>query len=63
MMEMMDAYEKGMVAGAIIVVENLREKHLISDGVADALVKAAKEFHFPSTEEKKLGKEYWGGNK
>lgn len=62
-MTMMDAYEEGMVAGAIIVVEDLRDKHLISEKVADALIKAAKEFHFPSAEEKKLGKEYWGGNK
>lgn len=54
-METMDAYEKGMIAGAIIVVENLRKKHLISDGVADALVKAAKEFHFPSVEEEEIG--------
>ena len=54
-METMDAYEKGMIAGTIIVVENLREKHLISDGVADALVKAAKEFHFSSVEEEEIG--------
>ena len=63
MMKMMDAYEEGMIAGAIITVENLRDKHLISDKVADALIKAAKEFHFSSAEEKKLGKEYWGSNR
>lgn len=54
---MMDAYEEGMIAGAIITVENLREKHLISDEVADALVKAAKEFHFLR---KSMEKENWG---